>query len=50
MIKEKHSNEQLPNELSTVFSELQVSKYCVKQVFEKALGFHVPIYFSLFLA
>ena len=49
MIKNKHSIEQLPNGLSTVFSELQVSKHCVKQAFEKALGFHVPIYFSLFL-
>ncbi|SNT49044.1 hypothetical protein SAMN05444672_13311 [Bacillus sp. OK838] len=41
MIKEKHSNQQLPNELSTVFSELQVSKYLRKAGIRKSFGFTV---------
>ena len=48
MIKEKHSNDQLPNELSAVFSELQISKHLRKAGIPKTFGFHVPIYFNLF--
>lgn len=33
MIKEKHLNEKLPNELSAVFSELQVSNYLCQAFF-----------------
>jgi len=33
MIKEKHLNEKLPNELSAVFPELQVSNYLCQAFF-----------------
>ena len=47
MIKEKHSNEQLPNELSAVLSELQLTKYLRKATIRKTFAFHVLICFSL---
>jgi hypothetical protein len=49
MINENHSNEQLPNELSAVFSELKLSKHLRQAGIRKALAFHVLICFSLFL-
>lgn len=45
MIREKHSNEQLPNEHSLNY---KCRNTYVTQVFEKALGFHAPICFGLF--
>ena len=47
MINEKHSYEQLPNELSAVISKLQLLKHLRKQAFEKALAFRAPICFKL---
>ncbi|MGN8845431.1 IS4 family transposase, partial [Niallia sp. HCP3S3_B10] len=47
MIKEKHSNEQLPNELSAVFSELQVSKYLRQAGIRKNFGFSCAYLFQL---
>jgi hypothetical protein len=47
MIKEKHSNEQLPNELSAVFSELQLSKYLRQAGIRKSFGFSCAYLFQL---
>ncbi len=47
MIKEKHSNEQLPNELSAVFSELQVTKYLRQAGIRKNFGFSYAYLFQL---
>ncbi|MBX4384475.1 hypothetical protein K4G98_28345, partial [Mycobacterium tuberculosis] len=48
-ISEKHSNEQLPNELSAVFSELQGTKHLRQAGIRKSFGFPCAIYFSLCL-
>jgi hypothetical protein len=47
MINEKHSNEQLPNELSAVFSELQVSKHLRHAGIRKSFGFSCAYLFRL---
>jgi hypothetical protein len=47
MIKEKHSNEQLPNELSTVFAELQVSKFLRQSGIQRGFGFSCAYLFKL---
>lgn len=47
MIKEQHSNEQLPNELSSVFSELQVSKHLRQAGIRKSFGFLCAYLFQL---
>lgn len=47
MIKEKHSNEQLPNELSAVLSELQLSKHLRKAGIRKSFGFSCAYLFQL---
>ncbi len=47
MKNEKHSNEQLPNELSAVFSELQVSKYLRQVGIRKSFGFSCAYLFQL---
>lgn len=47
MIKEQHSNEQLPNELSSVFSELQVSKHLRQAGIRKSFGFSCAYLFQL---
>ena len=47
MINEKHSNEQLPNELSAVLSELQVTKHLRKAGIRKSFGFSCAYLFQL---
>ena len=47
MIKKKHSNEQLPNELSAVLSELQLIKHLRKAGIRKKFGFSCTYLFQL---
>ncbi|MBD1382387.1 IS4 family transposase [Metabacillus arenae] len=47
MIKEQYSNEQLPNELSSVFTELQVSKHLRQAGIRKSFGFSCTYLFQL---
>ena len=46
MINEKYSNEQLPNELSAVFSELQVVKHLRKAGITKKLWVFMCLFVS----
>ncbi|OHR70851.1 hypothetical protein HMPREF3291_06365 [Bacillus sp. HMSC76G11] len=47
MINENHSNEKLPNELSAVFSELQLSKHLRKAGIRKSFVFSCAYLFHL---
>jgi hypothetical protein len=47
MINENHSNEQLPNELSAVFSELKLSKHLRQAGIRKSFGFSCAYLFQL---
>ncbi len=47
MIIEKDSNEQLPNERSALFSELQLSKHLRKAGIRKSFGFSCAYLFQL---
>ena len=47
MINENHSNEQLPNELSAVFSELQLLKHLRQAGIRKSFGFSCAYLFQL---
>jgi hypothetical protein len=47
MINEKQSNEQLPNELSAIFSELQISKHLRDAGIRKNFGFSCAYLFQL---
>jgi hypothetical protein len=50
MINEKYSNEQLPNELSSVLTELQLTKYLRQAGIKKGFGFSCAYLFQLVLS